>query len=79
MINWIKNLFKKKHKHNIVWTSRKLIERTTIDFTTCGVIDIEDGSIYLYEGYCIDCGMKGFVSKITIANIFDRIQPYDKG
>ena len=77
MFNWIKKLFKKKHKHEMVWTSRKFIENTSADFTTHGIIDIEPAKTYLYQGYCITCGQKGFISKLTIASIFDKEQPYD--
>lgn len=73
-MKWFKKLF---HKHEVVWTSRVLIERVSIDYTTCGVIDIQEGSKYLYTGYCASCGNKGLQSIITVADIFDKVQPYD--
>lgn len=67
------------HKHDIVWTSRKHIANAELDWTTHGfMIDIQPAKTYLYEGYCIKCGQKGFISKVTIAEMFDKQQPYDK-
>ena len=71
-------LFKKLfHKHDIVWTSRKHIENTSVTSNGGVMTDVEQARVYLYEGYCIKCGQKGFISKITILNIFDETQPYD--
>ena len=77
IIKLIKSLF---HTHSIVWTSRKYVSNTTLDFTTAGFpIDIQPAKQYIYEGYCYKCGQKGFISKITVADIFDKEQPYDNG
>ena len=74
-MNWIKKLF---HKHDIVWTSRKHVDNDLLDFTTNEFpIDIQPAKTYIYEGYCIKCGQKGFVTKVTVAEIFDKAQPYD--
>lgn len=76
IIKWIRALF---HTHDIVWTNRKHISNTTLNWTTKGFMpDIQPARQYIYEGYCIKCGRKGFISKVTVAEIFDKEQPYDK-
>ena len=50
MFGWLKT--KKKHKHTIMWESRKVIEHTSIDFTTGTDIDIQPATKYLYQGVC---------------------------
>lgn len=50
-MNWFTKLF---HKHNVIWTNRKVIGKTSIDFTSSGVIDIQPATEYLYEGYCLN-------------------------
>lgn len=78
-MNWFKKLFHKLfHKHDIVWTNRKLIENTNVTSNAGVMVDVEPARVYLYEGYCLKCGQKGFVSKVTILNIFDQEQPYDE-
>ncbi len=76
-MNWLKNLFKKKHKHTPVWYSRQVVEETSLDFTGSSVIvDIQPATRYLYKGHCFECGENIRTLK-TIAKIFDTPQPYD--
>lgn len=73
MIRWIKNLF---HTHEIMWTSRRVIEKTSVDYTMGGVVDIEPATKYLYSGYCCIC-KECMTKTAVIAEIFDMEQPYD--
>lgn len=77
-MKWLKNLFRKKHVHSIVYTSRKHIANTSLDFTTgnSSIVDIQPARSYLIKGYCATCG-KTFTGTKTIAVIFDKPQPYD--
>ena len=72
-MNWINKLF---HRHEMIWTSRKVLGYTTIDYTTGGIVDIEDATKYLYKGYCAVCN-GNFKEIRTIAKVLDRKQPYD--
>lgn len=77
-MNWFQKLFHKLfHKHKPKWHSREVIGKTSIDYTTGPVVDIQSATEYLVEGKCLECG-EFLVDTYTIADIFDQPQPYDK-
>lgn len=73
-MSWIKNLF---HTHDMHWTSREVIEKTTVTSNGGVCVDVEPATVYLYKGQCLSCG-EYLKEKITILDIFDVEQPFDK-
>lgn len=74
VFSFLKKLF---HKHNIVYTSRKLISHGTKTSCSSVCVELDRTNIYLIKGYCIKC-KKRFVGKQEIIELFDKKQPYDK-